>query len=84
MDTKFIVISVIVAVVFAILWRKGQLLRLSAYVGETREELKKCAWPTKDELIGSTLVVIVSILALGLFTVGIDLVIALVVSGISR
>ena len=58
--------------VFAFLWRKGYLLRLSNYVQETREELKKCTWPSRDELKGSTVVVMISILILGLFTVVID------------
>ena len=61
-----------IAVVFGILWHKGQLLRLSIYVRETREELKKCTWPSWDELKGSTLVVMISILILGLFTVVVD------------
>ena len=61
-----------ILVVFAFLWRKGYLLRLSNYVQETREELKKCTWPSWDELKGSTVVVMISILILGLFTVAID------------
>ena len=61
-----------ILVVFAFLWRKGYLLRLSSYVQETREELKKCTWPSWDELKGSTVVVMISILILGLFTVVID------------
>ncbi len=64
---------VVVAVVFGVLWRTGQLLRLTNYVAETREELKKCSWPSRDELKGSTVVVILSILLLGLFTVVVDL-----------
>ncbi len=64
---------VVVAVVFGVLWRTGQLLRLTNYVAETREELKKCSWPSREELKGSTVVVIVSILLLGLFTVVVDL-----------
>ena len=41
---------------------------------ETREELRKCTWPTWDELKGSTVVVMISILLLGVFTVVVDLV----------
>jgi preprotein translocase subunit SecE len=72
-----------VAVIFAVLWRKGQLLRLSNYVAETREELKKCTWPTWAELKGSTAVVIVSILLLGGFTVVVDAVFAIFVNWLS-
>ena len=69
----------VVAAAFIFLWQKGFLLRLSNYILETREELRKCTWPTWDELKGSTIVVMISILLLGTFTVGIDFVIALFV-----
>ena len=62
----------IIAVVFAILWFTGNLVKLRNYVLETREELRKCTWPTWDELRGSTVLVMVSIVLLGVFTVIID------------
>jgi len=77
------IIVAAVAVVFGVLWRTGQLLRLTAYVQETKEELKKCTWPSRDELKGSTLIVLLSILALGVFTVLIDFVLTLFVRGIT-
>ena len=58
----------VVGVAFAILWWQGQLVRLSNYIQQTREELRKCTWPTWDELIGSTVLVSVTILLLGGFT----------------
>ena len=70
-STTFIWIAVI-AVIFGFLWWKGQIQRLSAYWQHTVEELKKCTWPTWDELKGSTVVVMVSILMLGLFTFVVD------------
>ncbi len=57
---------------FAFLWWKGYLLRFSNYVQATREELRKCTWPTWEELKGSTVVVTISIALLGAFTVGVD------------
>ena len=57
---------------FTYLWRKGYLLKVSNYVVETREELKKCTWPSVDELKGSTVVVIISLAILSAFTVGVD------------
>ncbi|MBN2507677.1 MAG: preprotein translocase subunit SecE [Verrucomicrobia bacterium] len=66
------------------MWRQGQLLRLSAYVQETREELKKCTWPTWDELKGATVVVMISTLLLGLFTVGVDYVLVIIVSWVTK
>jgi preprotein translocase subunit SecE len=66
----------LVAVAFAILWRKGQLVLLRNYCEETWEELKKCTWPTWNELKGSTVVVMISILLLGVFTMVVDAVFA--------
>ena len=63
-----------VGIVFGYLWWQGQLKRLAAYVQETREELKKCSWPTWDELKGSTVVIVITIALLGGFTVVVDLV----------
>jgi preprotein translocase subunit SecE len=68
---------VIASVVFVLLWRQGAFLRLSGYFNETKEELWKCTWPTWDELMGSTAVVIVSVGVLGGFTVGVDYVVTL-------
>ena len=80
---QLLIIVVAVAAVFGVLWRTGQLLRFTGYVQETKEELKKCTWPSRDELKGSTFIVLLSILALGVFTVVIDLVLTLFVRGIT-
>jgi len=71
--------AVVIGATFAFLWRKGHLARLANYIAETREELKKCTWPSWHELKGSTVVVMISIFILGAFTVGIDFVIAMFV-----
>jgi preprotein translocase subunit SecE len=72
-DTIWIFVwVVIVGGVFLWLWRKGQLARLTTYVQQTREELRKCTWPTWEELKGSTVVVGISIVLLGAFTVLVD------------
>jgi len=63
---------VVIGGAFAYLWWKGYLTQLSNYVALTREELRKCAWPTWDELKGSSVVVAISIALLGLFTYGVD------------
>jgi preprotein translocase subunit SecE len=62
----------VIGVAFVFAWRKGYLLRLSNYVQQTREELRKCTWPTWDELKGSTVVVAISIAILGAFTFIVD------------
>ncbi len=78
-----IVWVVVIGLVFAFLWWQGHLVNIRNYVLETREELKKCSWPSWNELKGSTVVVMISVLILGLFTVGIDYVLMLFVQWIT-
>ncbi len=79
-DTIWILVWVVlVGGIFAWLWRGGQLARFSVYVQLTKEELRKCTWPTWDELKGSTVIVAVSIVLLGGFTVGVDFLFSLLV-----
>ena len=73
---------VIVGGIFGWLWRAGHLARFVEYVRQTREELKKCTWPSWDELKGSTVVVGISILILGVFTVGVDYIFTMLFSRI--
>jgi len=71
----YVKLAIWVAVVgglFVYTWRKGHLARLSNYTVETREELKKCTWPSMNELKGSTVVVFVATALMALFTVGVD------------
>lgn len=78
-----IIIPVLVGfAIFVWLWRRGAFLRISGYFKETEEELRKCTWPTWEELKGSTVVVIVAIVLLGLFTVGVDMLVATIVQAI--
>lgn len=72
----------VLGAVIGFLWSKGYLLRFGAYVGETREELRKCSWPTREELKGSTLVVLVSIVLLGGFTVIVDFIVSSLVKAV--
>ena len=66
--------AAVVGTLFVVLWRKGYVRQLTDYVQQTREELRKCTWPTWEELKGSTIIVAISILLLGLYTVGVDLI----------
>ena len=74
----------VVAVIFAVLWRMGAIARFTAYVNETTEELKKCTWPTWDELRAHTAGVIIMMLLIGVYTVGVDFVIALIVQALNK
>ena len=64
--------------VFAYLWWQGQIRRFATYVQETREELKKCTWPTWEELKGSTVLIAITIFLLGAFTFAVDQILFLI------
>ena len=63
-----------IVAVFGYLWWQGQIKNLTVYVQETREELKKCSWPSWAELRGSTLLIIVMVALLGLFVFVVDMI----------
>jgi len=67
-----IILSVVAVGLFGWLWRAGHLVRFANYIRETKEELRKCSWPTWEELKDSTIVVSVAIFLLGGFTVAVD------------
>lgn len=64
--------SVGVLAAFGLAWYLGWLKSLAVYIGETRDELKKCNWPSRDELWNSTVLVFVVLAVLGLFVIGSD------------
>ena len=71
--TAIVIWVVVIGAAFAFAWYKGYLVRMRNYWNATLEELRKCTWPTWDELKGSTVVVTISIVLLGLFTYLADL-----------
>jgi preprotein translocase subunit SecE len=56
--------------------------KIIAFFQDVVKEMKKVTWPTKEELIESTKVVIIVCIVLSLFTYVIDLVINLAFKGI--
>lgn len=40
---------------------------IKTFISEVQVELKKCAWPTRSELMESTVVVVVSVLIVSVF-----------------
>jgi preprotein translocase subunit SecE len=70
--TKLLIWAAAIGLLFAFMWWKGYLLQISNYVQQTREELRKCTWPTWEELKGSTVVVTISIALLSGFIVLVD------------
>jgi len=66
------ILSALGVALFIWMWRAGYLVRLTNYIRETRDELRKCSWPTWEELRDSTVVVFVAIAILGGYTVAVD------------
>jgi preprotein translocase subunit SecE len=60
------------------------VVRTRDFFAEVVVELKKSAWPTRKELVDSSLVVIVTVLVLGLFVAGADIIIGRLVSILTR
>jgi len=52
--------------------REGRLKRMFRFLREVRAELKKVAWPSRQEVFTYTVVVLVSVTFITLFTFGLD------------
>jgi preprotein translocase subunit SecE len=66
--TSILIWAAVIGAVFGYLWWQGQIRQFAVYLQETREELKKCSWPSWEELKGSTVLIMISILLMGAFT----------------
>jgi preprotein translocase subunit SecE len=51
---------------------EGKISRIGRFFGEVRTEMQKVTWPSKDELIGSTIVVLVFSALLAVYVGAID------------
>jgi len=65
-------VLVVAMVLFVLALRAGYFLKISAYWAEMMEEMRKCTWPTWDELLGSTVLTTISVAFIGGFTVLVD------------
>jgi len=70
--THIAIWAAVIGAAFLYLWWQGQIQRLTVYVQETREELKKCSWPSWEELKGSTALIGIMILMFGIFIFVVD------------
>ncbi len=61
---------------------RAWLGRGRAFFAEVQVELKKCSWPTGSELLGSTTVVIVSVVLLSTFVALSDWAVILILQAI--
>ncbi|MHC4183557.1 MAG: preprotein translocase subunit SecE [Planctomycetota bacterium] len=63
-------------------WIDSKSKRAVEFFIETQAELQKVSWPTRDELVGSTVVVIVCLVILSLYIFGVDWVVSSVMETI--
>ena len=64
----WIIGGVVLLVVLVIAKKLGWLDRIRVFFLQTREELLKCSWPNREELRGSTWMVLTAVAMLGAFT----------------
>ncbi|MBN2344894.1 MAG: preprotein translocase subunit SecE [Candidatus Aminicenantes bacterium] len=55
---------------------KNIFKRMGAYLKEVRGEMKKVTWPSKDDLVKTTIAVIVISLFFGIYLFGVDFIFA--------
>jgi preprotein translocase subunit SecE len=68
LPVNWIIGGVVLLAALFIAKKAGWLDRIRVFFLQTREELLKCSWPSRDELRGSTWMVLVAVGMLGLFT----------------
>ena len=72
----------LIVAVFLILWRTGKVEAIKKYINETRDQLRKATWPTRDELKQHIVVVLLSSALLAAFTVAADFVVREIIWGL--
>jgi preprotein translocase subunit SecE len=73
LPVSWLIGGAVLLLVLYIAKKKGLLDRIRFFFLQTREELVKCSWPTRDELKGSTWMVLAAVFMLGFFTFMADL-----------
>jgi preprotein translocase SecE subunit len=58
-------------------WRAVNLGRLVEFLGETEVEMTKVSWSSQREVVGSSLVVIVTVVILGVWIAAVDIVLSM-------
>lgn len=63
--------------------KKKSMIGPGAYLREVRSELKKVSWPAKDEVISSTIIVLILLVVLSAFIGGLDYIFTVILKLIS-
>lgn len=61
---------------------RGPLERLKHFYHEVKLEMKKVSWPTRQEVINTTIVVIVAVFFFGFFLFTTDIVLSYLIQGV--
>lgn len=61
---------------------QGPIQRIKQFYHDVKVEMKKVSWPSRQEVISTTIVVIVAVFFFGFFLFGTDIVLAKVIEGI--
>ncbi|MBX3733785.1 MAG: preprotein translocase subunit SecE [Verrucomicrobiae bacterium] len=69
---KLLIWAAVVGTLFGLLWKYGYLTRFANYLADTRDELRKCSWPSRDELRESTVLVLCTIAIMAVFLLIVD------------
>jgi preprotein translocase subunit SecE len=77
-NIKIIILIIITIALFALIIKYYK--KIKTFLIEVRQELGKVAWSTRQELIGSTFVVIVVTFIIAVFIGGIDLLLSKILS----
>ena len=60
----------------------GWFAKTRAFIAETMDEMSKCTWPQRDQLLESTILVIVALAVTSVFVAGVDQILFHIVKGI--
>ena len=69
---QLLIWAAVIGTVFGLLWKYGYLARFAKYVEDTQDELKKCSWPSREELRDTTVLVLCTIGILAVFLLVVD------------
>ena len=62
----------------------GWFAKTRAFIAETMDEMAKCTWPEKSQLLESTILVIVALAVTSIFVAGVDQILFHIVKGIIK
>ena len=62
----------------------GWFAKTRAFIAETMDEMTKCTWPEKSQLLESTILVIIALAVTSIFVAGVDQILFHIIKGIIK